>query len=88
MFAWLDTAEVRATILPDPVFGQDGPPWLLGVFEHPENGERHAIPTWDFSFHAFDMQCACGPVLDDHDVVVHNPFDGRDHYENGRRKRN
>lgn len=86
MLTLLATDELREAILTHPVLGVDGPPWMWGTFTHPETGQPHLIPTWDFGMHAFDMGCICRPK-DDGFGIIHNAFDGREDYETNTRKR-
>lgn len=85
MLTLLATDELREAILTFPRLGVDGPPWMWGIFQHPETGQPHRIPTWDMGMHAFDLGCACCP-LEDEVGVIHNSFDGREEYETGKRK--
>lgn len=48
----------------------------------------HMIPTMDFRRHTFldHPRCWCNPEYDEEsDLYIHNSFDGREDYEEGRR---
>ena len=47
----------------------------------------HVIPIGDFREHDTTSDCWCRPYRDDEDplVVIHNPLDQRELYEQGKR---
>lgn len=48
----------------------------------------HVAPVEDLREHIIDddQQCWCNPVEDDNGVIVHNSMDGREAFEQGKRK--
>ncbi len=54
-----------------------------------EHGPLHCVPLDDTHPHTLDDEgsCWCEPVYDeDYSIYVHNSADGREDYEEGRRK--
>ena len=54
-----------------------------------ESGGRvtHIIPVDDLHGHEMSSDCWCQPILDhEYWIATHNSADGREDYENGRRK--
>lgn len=51
-------------------------------------GDIHVMPVDDLRDHEETEHCWCGPRRDDEEpqVVIHNAFDGREDYENGRKR--
>lgn len=51
-------------------------------------GDYHIIPKNDTHEHVFTMECACCPEPDEDmdNLIMHNSFDGREDFENGKRK--
>lgn len=60
------------------------PLWGWVVFAHPEDHRLHVLPGLDIAAHYLEPACACGPALDEDGFLVHNAFDGRERYEQGR----
>ena len=59
--------------------------WVLIGYEHWD--EQHVIPVDDLREHEETPDCWCRPVEGDTDELwVHNSADGREEYEEGRRK--
>lgn len=58
--------------------------WCL---ERGTDGTYHVVPRKDLATHiTYEERCTCEPELNVDGVVVHNAFDGREEYEQGRRK--
>lgn len=47
----------------------------------------HSYPLDDLFDHLHSFKCACQPFYDEEeDLVIHNPWDQRDKFADGRRK--
>lgn len=66
-------------------FVPDRPVWGWDRIGHPVTHVSHIMPLLDVGAHAFDEDCRCRPIVDEYGVTVHNAFDGREAYEQGRR---
>lgn len=50
------------------------------------DGRYHVVPTCDDKEH-FSLNCSCYPNIDEElSIVTHKSFDGREDFENGKRK--
>ena len=56
-----------------------------GVFKL-SGGDVHVAPLFDIGEHLLEASCPCCPTENDGGEYVHNSFDGREEYEEGRRK--
>lgn len=56
-----------------------------GVFKL-SGGDVHVAPLFDIGEHIIDADCQCCPAQGVDGECVHNSFDGREEYEEGRRK--
>lgn len=58
--------------------------------ENPDfSGQLHLVPTWDIHQHQFEPGCPCGAHPDEQCGIMlihHVAFDGRNAYEDGKRK--
>lgn len=46
----------------------------------------HVVPINDLKEHVLTINCWCNPEEQEEGVLVHNAADGREDYENGKRK--
>lgn len=49
-------------------------------------GDIHVAPLCDIGEHVLEKDCPCCPKENGEGEYVHNSFDGREDYEEGRRK--
>lgn len=49
--------------------------------------ERHVMPEGDLKLHKHSRDCDCKPQEDEREssVIIHNSYDQRESYENGRK---
>jgi hypothetical protein len=70
-------------------FMTEGPITGWGVYENYDATEINVIPENDIKVHLYGSLCKCRPAKtrsdDGRALFVHNSFDGREPYENGKK---
>ena len=70
-------------------FMNDGPITGWGVYENADGTEINVIPENDVKRHIYGDMCKCRPTKEAADdgtpMYVHNSYDGREAYENGKK---
>lgn len=73
---------------PDPIVLSPASPWGWASIRRPDVDDKvHTVPTLDIRCHSFEVPCPCGSHFDeeDHHLVIHYAFDGREDYDDGRK---